>query len=74
MSYDSRRTLLGVINIDAVEGLAWGGQDVTYATGDVLVPEGGFAIFEKEEAEAALYLVGDTDKTPEWKVFWISGS
>jgi hypothetical protein len=74
MSYDSKRTLLGVVNVDPVEGLGWGGSKVTYADADVLAPDGGYAIFEKEEAEPSLYLIGDTDKTPKWKVFWISGS
>jgi hypothetical protein len=72
MPYGAKRKLLGVINIDPVEGLAWGGSEVTYATGDILAPEGGYAIFEgNDEAGPALYLVGDTDKTPAWKVFWI---
>lgn len=73
INFDPKRILLIVTNIDTVETLAYGGKKVTFANGYPLTPgePGSSHIFEGIEAQAALYLVGDTDKTPAYLLSWI---
>lgn len=74
MGFSNSRILLGLTNIDTVDVVSWGGDKLTFASGHPLVPgePGATVTFEGEEAKAALYVIADAGKTPDYQVFWIT--
>jgi hypothetical protein len=72
--YDESRTNVILTNIDEVDVVGWGGEGLTFADAFPLPPgtPGGVISLTEEDAQAALYIIADSGKTPDYHLTWVS--